>query len=515
MLTEELVKFGPKFFEETLPQTGHDGYTPFLDAIDNPLEPDVKAKNIRVNFMRDKNAVKSIFISDDGFSMDTDKLHECMRFGSETGKTKKGNIGGYGCGVKVAGLTIGRRVTIFARQKDSDVVNIASVDLDNMTPDGPIVTYESVTKDDARFSIIKEYAKSNHGTVVMFDKLKDPTNKDFYKYRNTLKRRIRMVYNKFIEVGEFNFYVDDEKLTFLDPIGIKSGIGTELLGEGEFTYGDNKVKVSYKAYQLPNNADRKDGENTVGRLAGNSGFWIYRHRRLIGQGRDLGICQRAGHETVNLRIELYVDGEADDLLGTSFTKLLEKDTIVNQGFSDKLQNEIGPYVRESVRRYRENGKANIDENQKKIFDRTTKEVNENPFLLAEMKQKGRNEKPNNPKPKNPNPKPQKNPNPHRTRTGAWFGGYKTVSLGPMGTMYYTAEEDGLTYVHINKDHVMYKTFFSSLQPEQQAMFSKYLVADALAKKDVLYYSDGFIQTCIDKYNEAYGIAVWKAFDKTS
>ena len=514
MIEKQIVKFGPKFFEETIPQSGHDGYSPYLDTVDNALEPDVHAKNIRVLFEREKNVPIRAIIADDGYSMDLETLHQCMRFGSETGKTKKNNIGGYGCGVKYAGLTLGRRVTIYAKQKDSNEVYKASVDLDEMTEDGPVVTYETIDPKNPEYNTIKQYTKSTHGTVVVFDKLKPAKRKDFYQFRNLLIKRMRTVYNKFIECGEFNFYVDDTKLTFLDIMGIKSGVGTKLLGEGEFEY--EGVKVAYKAYQLPNNADKKDTDDTYGRLAGNNGFWIYRHRRLVGQALDLhGLAQRSGHETNNLRIELYVGGDADRLLGTTFTKRVTEGCELVQGFSDKLQNEIGPFIRESARLYRSNAKANIDENQAKVLNRTTAELNENPFPLAEMKQKGVNKKPGASKPKNPNPKPQDNLNPHKKKEGKWFGGYQLVSEGAMAQTHYTKVDDGLTYVCINKDHVMYKMFFATLQPEQQVMFAKYLVADALAKKDVMYYADDAIQSVIDKYNEAYGIAVWKAFDKAS
>ena len=105
---ENSVKVRDSFVVNALRNCGYTPYSAIADILDNSIEKDVEAKNVRVKFITERDRtntkIKEIYIIDDGNGMTKETLEEAMYFGSETGKDPEMDLGMYGAGLKTSAL---------------------------------------------------------------------------------------------------------------------------------------------------------------------------------------------------------------------------------------------------------------------------------------------------------------------------------------------------------------------------------------------------------------------------
>lgn len=514
---KERFKFeaGAYFMTNALRQLGYTNYTAIAGIIDNSLEREVGSKNIFIDLVRspeDKSTVSEIIISDDGCGMDYETLREAMRLGSRTGKDNQYNLGVYGAGLKTAAISIGRKLCVYTKTDNGSllksVLDIDSINEEEDTIDVTIDTIEHGTEEHYFFT---NKVGDNHGTVIQISKLDRLQNKDYYGFEGTLSRKVRIIFNKFIESDDCAFYVNGKKLEFFDAVG--KTIGTESLDGGEFTHENSLIK--WKAWYVPKSVQEVDFNNYFGRTNQDAGIYIYRQMRLVGHGLDLGLAHKNWHEgAIGFRFELFMDGTADKLFGTTFTKMVtEKDKAgMDQSFYDKLSTIITPLVRQCVNAQRkENNEEKVPEEINKTLERTTETLNKNAFLANTVQQRGKNEKPGDSKPKNPDPKPQEHPCKTRKRKGEWLAGFKFVADGPTGFMYEIEKRDGRAVVLINQDHAFYENIFKHLDAKGQNNMAIYLACEYSAMSNSDYYINEDAERYIKSYKDCYGDAVRRAF----
>lgn len=506
---------GASFVETALRSLGYTNYTACADILDNSIDAD--AQNIYIEVGRDstdKKLVGSISISDDGSGMNEETLTSAMSLSKQDGKDRL-SLGYYGAGLKTAALSIGRRLTVYTKAENSPLFK-AILDIDQINTKDDCVEIEigEVKPDSDEYKNFVSKV-SETGTIIKIEKLDRIQNKDFFGFSGTLSKKVRILFNKYIESDAVSFFVNGEKLTYFDVIGSQF-LDAVLWDDGDFDYENATIK--WKAWYIPAGKAREKSvefKDAFGRTKSTCGIYVYRNNRMVGEGLDLGMFQKDGNRTNGLRFELFLDGEADYLFGTTFTKMItekEKDGIID-GFYDKLLNVVKPQVQRANREQREESKNTaIPEDLDKTLKRTTEIANQNKILASMVKQKGKNNKLGLSKKKNPNPKPQENPNPVKKRTGEWFGGFEFHSDGVSGAMFETEHRLGKAYVIINKDHAFYTCIFSKLDDEGRQLMALYLACEypALVKSE--YYSDeDGTQKSIRYYKENYSDAVRRAF----
>lgn len=502
------------FVKEALRQLNYTNYTAIADIVDNSLEPDVESENIYIKLVKgeDKKTVGQIIISDDGCGMDEETLCKAMSLGSKTGKNKDFNLGFYGAGLKTASISIGTKLSVYSKIENGELF-VATIDLDDITDNDELnVHVESYSKDAQESDFFTENTKSTHGTVVVISNLDRIQCKDFWGFEGTLIKQMRILFNKYIESGICKFYVNNKELTFFDTIGQKSGLGVELIDEDAFEYDGSRIE--WRAWYLPKNIQDAEFDDFLGRTNENAGIYIYRQKRLVGKGLDFGLCQKSSHWTNGFRFELFIDGKADRLFQTTFTKMItEKDkSSIEQGFYDKLQTIVKPLATQcNKRQHKESDGNKVSDDIKKSLNQTTERLNKNILLASTVKQKGKNEKRNEHKEKNPNPKPQVNPNPTRKRTGEWLGGFEFVSEGQFGFMYDIAIRNGKPFVLINTDHAFYEKVFKSLDEDNRYNIAAFLACEYSAMQKCDYWNNDDAQKYVKNYKEAYSYAVKLAF----
>lgn len=507
---------GANFMVNALRQLGYTNYSAIADIIDNSIEGEVGAKNVFIDLIKceeDRTTFSDILISDDGCGMDEEKVHSCMKLGSRTGKDYEHNLGVYGAGLKTAAISIGKRLTVHTKTDEGTLFRaILDIDQINDAEDTIDFEIEAFNDDSDEYKFFKTYTKSTHGTIIQISKLDRLQNKDYRGFEGTLSKKIRIIFNKFIDSDNCSFIVNGKKLSYFDTIGNKNGMGAELLDEGDFIYNDSLIQ--WKGWYIPKSVQEAEFVDGFGRTNSAAGIYVYRQMRLVGGGLDFGLCRKNSMWTNGFRFELFMDGTADKIFGTTFTKMItEKDKSgIEQGFYDKLKTIVSPLANQCTKKQkRETNEEKVSDDIKNQLERTVEILNKKTLLANTVRQKGTNEKTNESKPKNPNPKPQTNPNSHKKRNGDWLEGFEFVSDGETGFMYDIEKRKGKAVVLINQDHAFYEHIFKQLDDDGRYNLAIFLACEYSAMENSDFYTSDDAEKYIKSYKTAYGDAVRRAF----
>ena len=506
------------FIVNALRHCGYNNYAAIADIIDNSVEPDVDATTVHIQLDTDVpnkgGVIREITIRDNGCGMDFDTMQEAMCLGSMTGKTGENNLGMYGTGMKTAALSIGMVLTVISKAEDSDYVSKAVLDISNAVNGGAIelsVDKYSIAEFESNPENWGMFAQDGHGTVVKIGKIDRLTNTDRKNFGGHLRTKLGEIFGKFIDSKTCEFFVDGTRVHSVDLM--VNAIGqNEVLGDGEFTV-DGK-KFSFKAYFLPKD-DSADavGEGAVRNIR-NQGLYIYRQNRLIGRGLTLGMWTR--HPALNgLRVELFTNGTCDEILGTTFTKMVSEQSkdMMSQSFRDTLLNSIGMYISEvknrSIREAAE-AKTETDPAMLQMYENVTKEMNDN--LLLKVNRRGEN-KPKGELTEHTPRGPQKHPAMFRERKNKWLDGIREVSMGKNSDMYAFEHSNNKCIVLINTDHAFYTSLYKRLPIELKHQMAKVITCQEIAKLNVNYYGSDDIQDIINQYNETISSEVSKSLTR--
>lgn len=516
-LSSNQPRINPSFIINALRNCGYTNYSALADIIDNSLENNVNSKNIKISFETEgkgsEKEITSILIIDDGCGMSKDVLDEATALGSESGKNGENNLGMYGVGLKTASLSIGQRLEVYTRA-ENDNVYISIMDIEN----GNIHT-GLFDADEAEISFFETNIKSNTGTIVKITKLDRLTNKSLYNFKNTLKRKLGEIFNKYIDANYCNIFVDTDKVEMVDLIGNKVGIPSELLSEKNSTFIVDGKEIRYNVWFIPTMGDDMiKGDNYLARNTTTSGLYIYRHNRLVGSGLNLGVMSEKSDYKDSwlngLRIEIYVDGTFDNLFGSTYTKMIsERDRdSMNQSLRDKMRNELGVFTTVVLNREKSRVAANKDKKQDMVFYNKVQKKQDDLGTLLGVKQKGVNSGSDQlKKPNSTTPKRQKNPNPIKIRKDSWCT-FEERSMGMTDTMYTSEMKNGKALILINIDHTFYKNFYCELSNEHKFVLAQLFSCDYVAKQNCNYYNDEDTRKIIDNYNLITSEAMRKSLD---
>jgi hypothetical protein len=159
---------------------GYNNYEALADIIDNSLDPDVSAKNVWVEISKNMD---TITISDDGSGMNLSELYDAIQPGSEGRIITNHDLGLFGCGLKSASLSMGKRFRIITKKED-DNYYIADFDLDRFDEEGsPVVPISVCSQIEVDYFNLKTN-NSESGTVIIIDKLDRIKNKQLNQFTN-------------------------------------------------------------------------------------------------------------------------------------------------------------------------------------------------------------------------------------------------------------------------------------------------------------------------------------------
>lgn len=482
-------------FLATLRHSGYNNYTAIADIIDNSLDTNVDSENVRITIKKSKDEYEFIKISDDGCGMDLEVLNEAFKLGAITGKNRELDLGSYGTGLKAAALSIGRAFEVRTKSIDGEFY-IATYDLDVLLNQNSFEIPIRIGTED-EYLDFKEEIISEYGTIITIYKLDRVSNTNASIFKDILKNKLALYYKYFIDEMGVNIFVNGEKVVGFDPMHRHEPFSKRLTLNEPFVYLDNKFMFS--VYYLEKLDSGTDTKKKIGRNNSNAGLYIYRNNRLIGEGLDLGIINKHGDGWLaGLRVELFMNGNCDELLGSTFIKMIhEKDkTELNQGFRDACKKVLSGYVTTVRNMEKDKSNKEITPEMKTETDDIYENINKNKFV--KIKKVGKNKKNLDTEPKKETVNVGKNKFSPRERNDV-FATWKVISLGENGQFFRPAKENGKYVVEINQDHPFWVEFLVDADNFTKGIIHRLLVSMIISLEEITYFDDAEKENMLNEY----------------
>lgn len=384
-MEQQPIRITNEFIARTLRQSGYTTYSAICDIVDNSIEPEVGSTLVTITRNGRYDNFDAVVITDNGSGMTFERLKTALDLGAQTGKTTS-NLGYYGVGLKTAALSMGKCLEVWTKTENDSRTQYAIIDLDDY--------YVNHNDINVKFYQDHDNTIENHGTIVRISKLDKISTRDFGQLKSTLKAYIGQTYNKFIYNKMCKFKIGSEVIEPVDTIGNMSGIPVESMSNGMKSFTVEGETINYNAWYIPSNA-QPNGTNWLPRGNRNSGIFIYRNNRLIGQGLSFGLlgfgASHAKHVIFNgLRIELFMNGSSDYLIGSSFLKTVEeKDSAsLNQNFAAAMFTELKPYVKMAKDRDTDIRNEETKSKEQRFLDSLADSLNKNikVFIKPQVKE---------------------------------------------------------------------------------------------------------------------------------
>lgn len=522
------IQINPSYFVNTLRSCGYNNYSAIADIIDNSVNPGVNSTFVKVDFDtkgtgNPGTTVDAIYVIDNGCGMDKDTHEEAMSLGAETGQNPLFDLNKFGTGLKTASFSIGRCLEVWSKTKDDDTIHYAKVDLEpTIEKREPImVLFEEIQNGNDIYKVFTEKVKGEHGTVVKISNLDRIGCKNYYDFKKTLKVKLAEFFNKFIYAGNFKMYVVKDEIPYVNLMGNDNL--NECILDSVIEYDGHSIRVKQWKLEDAGNEDDKseylsntEGGRYLSRGLITQGIYVYRNQRLVGSALTFDIFQK--HSSSNAyRCEMFIDGNCDELFGSSFNKMLTNKSAETMPIElrEKLANTIKPCVNSIKAKYN-SGRAKMEENDPEIakqkeefYKKVTDKQNAN--MMLNVERKGLNaQKDNTVETEHTTRGPQKNPNPVKTRSNKWFEGFRELHIGPCAEMWTVDYINEKRYIIINSDHKFFKNFYSKLNTELKEIFAMYISCYEIAKENVGYNTSDEVRNIIDTYNDCYSREVNKS-----
>ena len=521
-----------QILSSALTALAHAGYTytsAVMDIIDNSAEEYVGATRIALTSDVKDGVIERIIIADDGIGMDRATLEQAIYLGSRTGKKADTNLGVYGMGLKTAAMSLGYLLEVYTKRRGSNELLYGSWDIPrtrDTETNGKVIIQK--TRETKESSMIRKYAHSEFGTVVVISELRSIKNVRPQTFSKNMSRNVGIHFNKFINNGKIKFYVNDRLVPYIDPIGDNIGNDVTLLGEGCINIQGKTIK--YKAWNIHPFVDddnENDDTNFIPRTLANQGIYIYRQGRLVGNALTLGLFSR--RTAINgFRVELFMDGTCDELFCSSFTKVIQekKREDIDPELYEQLKDRLSDYWNRVEREYKKDmdRKREEDPEMKALLEQICQMANGNNNIQLnrshkreekkeerEQKKREKQEKENDNKKENKENNTGKQDDLYEPikRKHRWL---EAIKLRDFGNKRLVDIVDGGTNnvtVYINTGHPYYTKVIEPLKEYDNApLLSKVilmLISFELVHRETGYYNgDSGMQSILDGFESSLG-----------
>lgn len=476
---------------------GYNNYEALADIIDNSLDPDVNARNVWVDVSK---TIDSISIADNGSGMLLSELNDAIQPGSEGRDITNHDLGLFGCGLKSASLSMGKRFRILTKHENGNYY-IADFDLERFDELGSPVVPVSACNDEEVSLFLQKTRNSKTGTVIIIDKLDRIKNKQIHQFTNILGNHLSEIYRHIISDKEdISISINDKDLVSSDTMLIASG-ESELFNKDvpnqiyDFKFKDNNreidLKLKIKIYYIKNKS--KEDSKTNGRNMRNQGFYVLRNNRQIIRASSLdGIFTR--HPSLNgFRAELFFGNEYDEFFDVSLQK---KEIVLPQGLSDKIKSLIDPVLKsiktnDTLEDRRMEESVN-DEDLKNTIDKIKKNINDKGSKIRPegvMSENDKRDKVNRDRtrqePKKDN-KDKRNYPKDTIKKSLNIFDYGFEAQGEKGDICrYVNQGNGVISVKVNIDHIFYQEVFLPSNDDVKNNLMSLLFSFGRAQEEIL------------------------------
>ena len=361
------------------------------DIVDNSLDAGAKTVLVEVNHV---GGEQYVLIKDDGKGIAESEFEDVMKIGKRRNYSDD-DLGAFGVGLKSAGLTQARNITIFSKQKGSKM-NIRRISVPWMKETG---RWSEMLHSDTNSPVVEKISEEgrlpdDQGTTVLlenlhrFDSMIHGEQSDAVTIINILpgvENHLRMIYHRFLENKDhprhfsliFPAGGDNTTLDPLDPmepheddkkygtLTKKADITIDYEGS-KFIVPVSLIILSHSK-RCKDNKFRKDLSETVdGGVGELEGVYMYRNDRLIAFAKWFGIFSKTAVGTLR-RITIDVDPKLDLYFGLTPSKTNYRlpqnfRTSIKKKLSEKKKwidsdNKDQTFNERAVGRYRHDGRG--------------------------------------------------------------------------------------------------------------------------------------------------------------
>jgi hypothetical protein len=381
---------------------GYSFETAVADLVDNSVS--ASARNIWIDAEWNKGE-KYVAISDDGAGLSREALIESMRLGSAdpTEDRESNDLGRFGLGLKTASLSQCRRFTIASKTKAG--VFAATWDIDDaraaVNDDGWAVEVKEcseLSSEELLGRLVNvRLSGVTSGSIVLWEKIDRPDPETtrkiggenaFTDQLSALIEHLALTFHRFLNSErrdeKISLFVNDSLIEGFDPYNSGQIATKQPAPEIIVIRG---VKVAVTPYVLPHPSkvseeEYRKYEGKDGYLE-NSGFYIYRNKRLISKGTWYRLIRRSNLSKL-LRIQVDIPNQLDFLWKIDVRK---SQTEVPADIKKELRNFIKKWEADAKIVYHHRGTRLIENTIDPLWNRIANngticyQVNrENPFL---------------------------------------------------------------------------------------------------------------------------------------
>lgn len=321
---------------DSLRDIGYELPAAVADLVDNSIDADATQVDITASFEGEDSWIR---IADDGAGMETSRLNEAMRYGTER-DYGDAELGKFGLGLKTASLSQCRRLTVATRTNPNRrEVEIRRWDLDHVM-DEDVWELMRLTTLEVRPELV-EPLQGGAGTVVMWEALdrvldyKLPSGRAAETGLGTICRDIEehlaMVFHRFLaqqarRALPLTITVQGNAIDAWDPFARREEATQKLDRQAISMRHEGRMHtIRVQPYILPNQVQfstTRAWEAASGPKKWNrqQGFYIYRGGRMIQSG-GWNRLRTPDEHTKLARIAIDIPRAADQAFGINVSKM--------------------------------------------------------------------------------------------------------------------------------------------------------------------------------------------------
>ena len=211
---------------ESMRDAGFDFQAAVGEPIDNSVEANATTIRIQPKYSKDRKQITEVAFADNGRGIDLAVLPQVLKMGFSTRYNQRKGLGRFGGGLKLAGLSLGRRIEVITKPAGSDKFYSVFIDLDLISK-GSQKLIEAVEVDGwpAGYEDLMTDAEDKpflHGTLVLWKKVDRLTGGGSYMTSldskiDDLRKFIARVYRRFLDQG-LVIELDGKPVVLHDPL---------------------------------------------------------------------------------------------------------------------------------------------------------------------------------------------------------------------------------------------------------------------------------------------------------
>jgi Histidine kinase-, DNA gyrase B-, and HSP90-like ATPase len=196
------------------------------EPIDNSIEAGASLIRVLTRYGSNKASINQIAFADNGTGIDPGIVAHVLSMGYSTRYGERGSLGRFGVGVKLAGLSLGKRIDIYTKQVGSPAIWHSYIDLAEIaSKKQTYIVAEQAAGWPAEYRDAMtgpDGEQLDSGTLVTFGKIDRLTSGGHYgtsldQKLSDLRAFIARVYRRFLDKG-LVIELNGNKVTLLDPL---------------------------------------------------------------------------------------------------------------------------------------------------------------------------------------------------------------------------------------------------------------------------------------------------------